>query len=35
MSASLNYKSNLRPTGISDPGYNADAKAVAPGSSEL
>src|SRR5437588_10313985 len=35
MSASLNYKSNLRPTGISDPGYNADAKAVAPGSSEM
>ncbi len=35
MSASLNYKSNLCPTGISDPGYNADAKAVAPGSSEL
>jgi hypothetical protein len=29
MPVSLNYKSNLLPAGITDPGYNANAKHVA------
>jgi hypothetical protein len=29
MPASLNYKSNLLPAGITDSGYNANAKRVA------